>query len=117
MREKGKSEKQIGYKEIVTKGIHPYKLPITDARGKTEMVEFVATLVELVPDHKPCDMCGKYMGTLELEMSPYIISCKHSNPIETKINERVMKFNCEECGGIWGQKKTNHTGNLEVHRN
>tara|TARA_B110000495_G_scaffold109353_1_gene94620 strand:- start:309 stop:722 length:414 start_codon:yes stop_codon:yes gene_type:complete len=104
MRKQGKSEKNIGYKEIVTKGLHPYKLPITDARGKTTMVEFVATLVELVPDHKPCDSCGKYLGDLEIEMSTCIISCDHKNFIETKINDRVMKYECPDCGGNWGPK-------------
>ena len=104
MREKGKSDRTSGYKEIVTKGIHPYKLPITDARGKTEMVEFVATLVELVPDHKSCDLCGHYIGDMEIEMSPYIISCNHKKFIETKINDRVMKYDCPDCGGTWGPK-------------
>ena len=104
MREKGKSEKTKGFKEIVTKGFHPYKLPITDARGKTDMVEFVATLVELVPDHTPCNMCGKYIGKFEEEMTPYIVSCTHEKYTTEKINERIMRYDCSDCGGTWKPK-------------
>jgi hypothetical protein len=104
MREKGKTKKIKGYKEVVTYGNFPYTIPVTDARGITKEVEFVATLVETVPDHTPCDMCGVYLGNKEIEMAPYMISCKHENCKENKMNERVLTFDCEECGGAWPAK-------------
>lgn len=104
MRERGKTKKIKGYKEVVTYGNFPYKIPVTDTRGITKEVEFVATLVETVPDHTPCDMCGVYLGNKEIEMAPYMISCKHKNCKENKINERVLTFDCEECGGAWKAK-------------
>tara|TARA_R110002051_G_scaffold5509_3_gene28319 strand:- start:159 stop:596 length:438 start_codon:yes stop_codon:yes gene_type:complete len=104
MREKGKAEKTKKFKEIVTKGFHPYKLPITDARGKTDMVEFVATLVELVPDYESCDTCEKYLSDGEVEMSPYIISCNHEKYTTEKINDRIMRYDCSDCGGTWKPK-------------
>ena len=101
MREIGKAKKIVGYKEVVTIGNHPYKLPISDARGKIEQVEFVATLIEVVPDHTPCSICKKYIGKFEESMSPHIISCNHKNYSETKINERTLTYDCPECGGAW----------------
>ena len=104
MRETGKTKKIKGYREVVTYGLHPYKVPITDARGITKEVEFVATLKEMVPDHVPCDKCGVYLGDLELEMSKYMISCDHIKCRETKINDLVMTFDCDDCGGHWNAK-------------
>jgi hypothetical protein len=91
MREKGKTKKIKGYKEVVTYGNFPYTIPVTDARGITKEVEFVATL-------------GVYLGNKEIEMAPYMISCKHENCKENKMNERVLTFDCEECGGVWPGK-------------
>ena len=102
--EKNKSKKLDGYKEVVTEGFFPYKLPITDAKGKTDMVRFVATLVEVVPDHKECHTCKKYISKAEISMAPNIIKCDHKKFTEEKINERVIKYNCEECGGKWPGK-------------
>ena len=101
MREIGKAKKIEGYKEIVTYGFHPYKVPMTDARGITKEVEFVATLTETVLDHIACHTCNKYIGKLEEEMSSSIIACKHTNLTENKINERVLTFDCDDCGGTW----------------
>lgn len=104
MREKGKAKKIKGYKEVVTYGNFPYTIPVTDARGITKEVEFVATLVETVPDHTPCGMCGVYLGNKEIEMAPHMISCTHEKCKESKINNRVLTFDCEECGGSWPGK-------------
>ena len=93
MREKGKAKKIKGYKEVVTYGNFPYTIPVTDARGITKEVEFVATLVETVPDHTPCDMCGVYLGNKEIEMAPHMISCKHEHCKENKMNERQEAVN------------------------
>ena len=101
MREIGKAKKIEGYKEIVTYGFHPYKVPMTDARGITKEVEFVATLTETVLDHIPCNMCKKYIGKYEEEMAASLIKCKHMNLTENKINERVLTFDCDDCGGSW----------------
>lgn len=99
-----KTKKSNGYKEVITYGNFPYKLPITDSRGITKEVEFVATLVESVPDHSSCNICKKYISKAEEQMAPSIVSCKHEKFTETKINERVMTYNCEECGGTWPAK-------------
>ena len=104
MRETGKTKKIKGYKEVVTYGFHPYTIPITDARGVTKPVEFRATLREMVPDHTPCNLCKKYIGTFEIEMAPHMISCSHLKCQETKINELVMTYDCEDCGGHWKAK-------------
>ena len=101
MRETGKTKKIKGYKEVVTYGFHPYKVPITDARGVTKEVEFVATLKETIPEHVPCDTCGKYLGDLEIDMAQFIVSCDHKECKETKINERIMTFDCDDCGKQW----------------
>ena len=104
MRETGKAKKIKGYKEQTTYGFHSYKVPITDARGITKDVEFRTKMVEMVPDHTLCDTCKKAISNKELEMAPHIISCKHENCKETKINNLVMKFDCDECGGHWDAK-------------
>ena len=104
MREKGKAKKIKGYREVVTYGFHPYKVPVTDARGITKEVEFVATLKETVPDHTPCDLCGIYLGNLEMDMATTMISCVHEKCEEKKINDLVMQFNCNDCGGEWKGK-------------
>lgn len=101
MREIGKAKKIEGYKEVVTYGFHPYKVPVTDARGITKEVEFVATLTEMVLDHIPCNICKKYIGKFEEEMASCIVGCKHKNLTENKINERVLTFDCDDCGGSW----------------
>lgn len=98
---KTNKQKMDGYKEIVTEGFNHYKLPITDSKGKTEMVDFVATLVEVVPDHKECSTCKKYISKMEVDLSPTLISCKHKKFTENKINERAISYHCEECGGSW----------------
>ena len=99
-----KTKKIKGYKEVVTEGNFPYKLPITDARGITKEVEFVATLVETVPDHTECKKCKKFLAKAEINMAPDIVNCKHENFTENKINERTLTFDCEECGGSWAAK-------------
>ena len=99
-----KTKKSNGYKEVITYGNFPYKLPITDSRGITKEVEFVATLKETEPDHTPCDKCGVYIGNLEKEMATTMISCNHEHCKENKINELVMSFECEDCGGYWKAK-------------
>ncbi len=104
MREKGKAKKITGYKEVITYGNFPYKIPVTDSRGITKEVEFVATLKETVPDHTPCDKCGVYIGNLEKEMATTMISCDHEHCKENRINELVMSFECEDCGGYWKAK-------------
>jgi len=104
MRETGKTKKIKGYTEVITYGFHPYKVPITDARGITKEVEFIATLKEMVPDYTPCNTCGVYLGNLEKEMAPNIISCSHDKFRETKINDLTMTFDCDECGGHWNAK-------------
>jgi hypothetical protein len=104
MRETGKTKKIKGYKEIVTYGLHPYKIPITDSHGVTKDVEFRATLKEMVPDHTSCNTCGKYLSKLEVETTPHMISCDHEKCRETKINNLVMTFDCDECGGHWAAK-------------
>jgi hypothetical protein len=96
-----KTKKTKGYKEVITYGNFPYKLPITDSRGITKEVEFVATLVESVPDHKECNQCKKFLAKDELRMAPHIINCNHHDFTEDKINERAMSYKCEECGGSW----------------
>lgn len=101
---KTNKQKMNGYKEVVTEGFHHYKLPITDSKGKTDMVDFVATLVEVVPDHKACHTCKKYISKLEEELSPTLVSCKHTKFTEEKINERTIKYDCEECGCSWPGK-------------
>ena len=104
MRETGKAKKIKGYREEVTYGFHTYTVPITDARGITKDVEFRATLKEMVPDYVSCDTCKKSLGDKELQMQQYMISCKHEKCIETKINELVMQFDCDACGGHWNAK-------------
>lgn len=104
MREKGKAKKIKGYKEVITYGNFPYKIPVTDSRGITKEVEFVATLKETVPDHKKCDMCGIFIGSLEEDMATTMISCDHEKCNEKKINDLVMTFDCDECGGHWNAK-------------
>ena len=104
MRETGKAKKIKGYKEKVTYGFHSYTIPITDARGITKPVKFRAKMIEMVPDHTPCDTCKNWMSDREVEMSPNMISCKHEKCRETKINDLVMKFDCDECGGHWDAK-------------
>ena len=101
MRETGKTKKIKGYKEVVTYGFNPYMIPITDARGITKPVEFRATLREMVPEHTPCNGCGKYLADLEMEHADNIISCSHTKCRETKINELTMTFDCDDCGGHW----------------
>jgi hypothetical protein len=104
MRETGKTKKIKGYREEVTYGLHPYTVPITDARGVTKPVRFVATLREMVPDHTPCNMCGLFLSTMETEMAPHMISCEHIKCRETKINELTITFDCDDCGGHWEAK-------------
>jgi hypothetical protein len=40
-------------------------------------------------------------------MSPCIVACKHINLTETKINERVLTFDCDDCGGHWNGNPEN----------
>ena len=87
-----KTKKSNGYKEVITYGNFPYKLPITDSRGITKEVEFVATLVESVPDHKECSICKKFLAKAEILMAPNIVNCKHEKFTETKINERTINY-------------------------
>jgi hypothetical protein len=105
MRETGKNKKIKGYKEIITKGYHKYKLPVTNINGKTDMVEFVATLREMVPEHKPCEVCGKYIGKYEEQMASTMISCEHKHLNEQLINKKIMKFECDDCKGTWSPHK------------
>ena len=104
MREIGKNKKIKGYREIVTVGYHKYELPIANINGKIEMVEFVATLREMVEDHIPCEECGKFIGKYEEQMAPIMIACQHKHIEEELINKIAMKFNCKDCGGTWKAK-------------
>jgi hypothetical protein len=104
MREIGKNKKIKGYKEIVTEGYNKYKLPITNINGKMEMMEFVATLREMVQEHTPCDICGQFIGKYEKEMASIIIKCQHKHIEEELINKKAMKFKCKDCGGVWTAK-------------
>ena len=104
MRETGKNKKIKGYKEVVTEGNHKYKLPITNINGKVEMVEFVATMREMVPEHIPCEICGRFIGKYEEQMAPIMVACQHKHIEEELINNKAMRFECKDCGGIWKPK-------------
>lgn len=101
-----KKQKQVkGYKESVTESNHKYKLPTTNINGKIEMVEFAATLREMVPEHIPCNICGRFIGKYEETMASTMISCKHENIDEELVNHLAMSFHCNDCGGTWRPMK------------
>lgn len=104
MRETGKTKKIKGYRESITYGFNKYKRPDSYVEGYKRDSQNVATLVEMIPEHTPCNICKKLLSNKEIDMATCMISCDHKDLIKNKINERIMTFECEECGGAWTGK-------------
>ncbi len=107
MKTKTANKEIKGYKEVITEGYNKYDIQITSISGKTETVEMVAKLYEIVPDYKSCGICKRYVSNYEEAMANTIIPCEHDDCHEKKINEITIMFNCGECGGRWNGKPDN----------
>ena len=94
-------------KEVVTDGRDRYQIRNSEAG---QMEEYVAQLVEIVPEHTPCYRCQKFISNIEADMADVMIHeqcgvCKRNqikskldgSPIELKCTHRTQTFVCFEC--------------------